>query len=176
MAKLVEATEYRTIRIKVTGKKFPQFLGVNEKGEKLPNETVSIVMAKNAVTGELLKKGCSISWERAKSFNLTKIAVNPQEHDNTNGDIVVDMSSESDKLILDATVLDIPKNGAYRDKKTGELVPYRVDDTFQIVMIEEVSLTKLQRAVQDFEQLYECKYDKTNEMHFEKVMRIMSNM
>ena len=175
MAKLVEATEYKTIRIKVTGKRLPQFLGKDEKGENTPNENVSIVMAKDATTGNPLKKGCSISWDRAKAFNLTKIAINPNEHDNSNGDIVVDMSGESDKLILDATVLDIPKNGAYRDKKTGELVPYRVDDTFQIVMIEEVKPDKMDMAISMFERRGQ-KYDDTNPDHFDRVIRIMATL
>lgn len=175
MSKLIEATDYKTLRIKVVGKKLPQFLGTNEKGERLPNDSVTIIQAKDATTGNPLTKGISISWERAKAFNLTKIAINPHEHDNTNGDVIVDMSSESDKLLLDVTILDIPKGGAYRDKKTGELVPYKVDNTMQIVMLEEVKPDKMDLAISMFERRG-MKYDDTNPEHFDRVVRIMATI
>lgn len=172
---LVEAKEYVTKQILVTGKKLPQFMGVDEKGNKLANENkVSVVMAKDITTNRPLDKGITISWERAKQFNLTKLCVNPHENDNSNGDIIVDMSGLADKLYLSVTLLYIPKNGAYKDKKTGEFVAYRNTDTYQIIMVEEIEPSKADKAKIEFEKVFGVPYDVTNSDHNAKLLQVMA--
>lgn len=172
---LVEAKEYVTKQILVTGKKLPQFMGVDEKGNKLANENkVSVVMAKDIATNRPLDKGITISWERAKQFNLCKLCVNPHENDNSNGDVIVDMSGLADKLLLNVTLLYIPKNGAYKDKKTGELVAYRNTETYQIIMVEEVQPDKADNAKIMFAKIFGVDYDMTNPDHNTKLLQVMA--
>lgn len=170
MAKtLVEATNYVCRQIIVTGVKLPKMLG----GQ--PNENgVSIVMARDCATNKPLSKGISISWERARAFNLTKIAINPHEYGELSDDVVVDMSGKNDKLLLNVTMLEIPENGAYRDKKTGELVPYKVGNTYQITMAEEVEEDKADKARAMFRKVYGEDYNSQTEGHPAKLLQIMA--
>lgn len=170
MAKtLVEATNYVCRQILVTGVKLPKML----KGGQANENGVSMILARDCATNKPLSKGVSISWERAKAFNLTKIAINPHEYKDATDDVVVDMSGKYDKLLLNVTLLEIPENGAYRDKKTGELVPYKMDNTYQIVMCEEVEEDKADKARAMFRKVYNADYNPDTEGHPAKLLDIM---
>ena len=169
MKNLVEATNYVCRQIIVTGIKLPKMIG----GEENANG-VSIIMARDCATNQPIKKGISISWNRAKSFNLTKIAINPQDYEGANDDVVVDLSGKNDKLLLNVTMLEIPENGAYRDKQSGELVPYRVTNTYQIVMAEEVEEDKADKAKAMFRKVYGEDYNAQTEGHPAKLLQIMA--